>query len=106
MPITNSSARRRTGVIAPAVASTARAIAASSISDCEARITRRRSRRSPSTPDGTASSKTGMLPAAGIALSRSAELVKEIITHCAATVCIQDPTLLVNCADHSRRNSR
>jgi hypothetical protein len=28
-----------------------------------------------------------------------------VITHCAATVCIHDPTLLVNCADHNLRKS-
>ena len=46
-----------------------------------------------------------MLDAAETAPSRNAERVSPVITHCAATVCIQEPTLLVNCADHSRRNS-
>jgi hypothetical protein len=46
-----------------------------------------------------------MLAAAGIALSRSAELVSDVITHCAATVCIHEPTLLVNWADQNRRNA-
>ena len=46
-----------------------------------------------------------MLPAAEIALSSRAELVSDVITHCAAMVCIHDPTLLVNCAVHSRRNA-
>ena len=48
---------------------------------------------------------TGMLDAAETAPSKNAERVSPVITHCAATVCIQEPTLLVNCADHSRRYS-
>jgi hypothetical protein len=56
---------------------------------------------SPSAPAGTASSSTGMLAAAEIALTSSAEVVNDSITHCAATVCIHEPTLLTNCADHN-----
>lgn len=46
-----------------------------------------------------------MLPAAGIAPSRNADVVKDVINHYAATVCIHEPTLLANCADHSRRKA-
>jgi len=46
-----------------------------------------------------------MLAAAGIALSSSAELVNDVITHWAATVCIQEPMLLVNCAVQKRANA-
>ena len=105
IPIANSRASSTPGVSAPADASTARATDASSITACEARISRWRSTKSPRVPAGIASSRTGILPAAEIALSSSAELVSEVITHCAATVCIHDPTLLVNCADHNRRKS-
>ena len=86
---------------APASDSTASAAAASNISSCVARINRLRSARSPSAPAGTASSSTGMLAAAEIALTSRAEVVSESITHCAATVCIHEPMLLTNCADHS-----
>ena len=104
-PITNSSAISVPGVSPPSADSAASAAAATSISSWPPKITRLRSNRSPSAPAGTASSSTGMLPAAWIALSNSGELVSEIITHWAATVCIHEPTLLVNCASHSRRKS-
>jgi hypothetical protein len=100
-PIANSSARRIAGVSAPASDSTASAAAASSISSCVARINRLRSARSPSAPAGTASSSTWMLAAVEIALTSRADVVNESITHCAATVCIHEPMLLTNCADHS-----
>ena len=47
-----------------------------------------------------------MLPAAGIALSSSVDEVSDVITHWAATVCIHEPTLLVNCATQRRRKTR
>ena len=68
-------------------------------------IRRRRSIRSPSAPAGIPSSNTGRLPAAEIAPIRTAELVSDSINHCAATVCIHEPTLLTNCADQSRLNA-
>jgi hypothetical protein len=102
-PITNSSAISSQGVNAPIADSSASPAAASSITSCATRIRRLRSTRSPSAPDGTASNRTGMLPAAEIALSNSAELVSVVITHWAATVCIHEPMLLVNCASHRRR---
>ena len=101
----NSSASRIAGVSAPASDSTASAAAASSISSCVARINRLRSARSPSAPAGTASSSTGILAAAEMALTSRADVVNESITHWAATVCIHEPMLLTNCADHSRLKS-
>ena len=88
--------------VAPSTASTA---AATSIRICVARISLRRSTRSPSAPAGIARISDGMLAAAWIAPINSADLVSEIITHCAATVCIHEPMLLTNCAVHSRRNA-
>ena len=104
-PMMNKSASSTAGVIAERAASAASAAAATSITTCDTRMRRRRSTRSPSAPPGIATSKTGRLPAAEIALSSSADVVNDVITHCAATVCIHDPTLLVNCAVHSRRKA-
>ncbi len=95
-PITNSSASSAHGVTQPAAAKTASAADTSKHHATCVTVSRRRSTRSPRAPAGTASSKTGMLPAAGIALSSNVDDVSEVITHCAATVCIHEPTLLVN----------
>jgi hypothetical protein len=105
IPITKSSPRSTTGVRPPVAASRARHAEATNMIPCATRMSRRRSNGSPSVPAGTARSNTGMLPASGIAESNRAELVSEVVTHCAATVCIQEPTLLVNWPVDSRRKS-
>jgi hypothetical protein len=46
-----------------------------------------------------------MLPATGIAFRRSVGEVRDVIAHWAATVCIQEPTLVVNWATQRRRKT-
>jgi hypothetical protein len=80
-PNTNSSTRISVGVSAPRAASTASPAAAASITTCVTMISQRRSTRSPSAPAGIASNSTGRLPAAEIAVTSTAELVSDVITH-------------------------
>ena len=103
-PTPHSRISSTAGVTSPARSSAPSAAADASITACPAMISFLRLSRSPSTPPGTASSSTGRF-VPWIAPTRNAELVSVVITHCAATVCIQLPTFEVSCASHHRRKS-
>ena len=106
VPTAKISASSTQGVTSPAIASSPSAAAASSMTACVTSRNRLRSTRSPIVPASTANSTIGRLAAVCTRVTYTAELVSVSISHCAATVCIQLPTLLTNCAPHIAANSR
>src|SRR5262245_32339717 len=66
---------------------------------------RRRSIRSAKAPEGTARRTTGKLPAVSTNVTKSVEVVREVISQASPTSCIKPPTFEAIAAIHSARKS-
>jgi len=96
-------ASRGTGDSASAKASTVSTTDTANIANCAISSSARRSNRSASTPEGSASSTMGRLDAVCTSVTRVAPC--PMSSHCAPTVCIHVPMFDTNCAIHRARNT-
>ena len=60
---------------------------------------------SASAPAGSANSSIGTIAATCTSATSAVELGSATSSHCAPTVCIQVPSMLLSCANHSARNA-
>ena len=103
--ISASSPSRLVGVALSVPASSISPAAPASISAWPEISTLRRSRMSPSAPDGTTSRNTGSVVAVWTSAIWSAEPPRSPMSHWAPTVCAHVPMLEANWASHSARNA-
>ena len=72
---------------------------------CTPISSRRRSMMSASAPAGSANSSIGSVVATCTSATSAVESGVSTRIHCAPTVCIQVPSMLPSCANHSARNA-
>ncbi len=102
-PIRKSRVNSTVGVARPAPVRVASAATPAAIAPWVASNNRRRSTRSASTPEGSASSITGSVVAVWTSGTRTGARGSPTSIHCAPTVCIHVPRLETNWAIHSAR---